>query len=496
MTPDNIAASPGRQRSLRERIAFLWRRARFWADIVCVVRLNGLAVLGAVAASIFWFGRDEQQLSAFFDRVTFFNTLAVLAGALLIFYVLVVAVPYAWFVFTYYILRRNRNQILFKFPKDSCVAGEPFHIDAILQRKMRLLFGTITFRLVFFDYSSSARSFMLRSQRRRGELFNSSDRGAIGSFAIRLPHAGRYRTRYSVVKFEDPFGFFSLPIVEREFHPSDPDRNFYIYAVPPRPDGSAAPYYVKRSSVPSASEQRYKVAEDFFDTKRYEPTDDSRRILWQVYGRTRQLLVRIPERDSVIDADIDLYILFYNAFLGPAGGMRAEFDRFVTDAGRFLEGLLRVRALTVRIHTDCPADPPYADDPALPREENLRRALVSNHWHRDAEPARFLQEANARRSPDRERILLVNPYIPPDALPLEQTAQFTNVFVTGAGRRPSSGKDGFSLLFHQERGKALRTLRGALGAGTARRMRRNSIQLASRFREAVFDEPGGRVDGA
>jgi len=463
----------------------LWKRLRFWLDIVAVIRLNGFVLLGAIAVSLFFLAKDEQQLSTFFDRVTFYTTFAALLAIVLAFYLLVVVVPYLWFFLTYYILRKDRNQILFKFLKDSCVLGEAFTIDAILQRKMRLVFGVIKFRLVFYEYDSTDWYFLLKSQRRKGELFNSSDRGAIGSFDLYFRHLGRFRTRYSVVKFEDPFGLLSLPIVEKEFDAHIAERNFYIYSIPSHPVASAAPYYVKRASVPSVSEQKFKVAEDFFDQKRYEPTDDSRRLLWKVFARSRELLIRIPERDSVIDADVEMHILFYNSFseLQPSE-LRRMFDTYLGDIVRFFEALLRQRSLNISITTDCTADPPYDNDPSLPQEENLKRALVCNDWHQQRTPSHFLQEQAARRTNDREHILLVNPLVAIEDVPHEFLPSYSNVYLLGTDaierQKPFEVS---SLMFVPKTSQPAQLIRNAIHRSLLRRLKMNHLQLAARMKE-------------
>ncbi len=467
------------------RAAALGKRWRFWFDVAAFVRPNGALVLAAMAAAVLLTEDQQRELSTFFDPNTFYPFAAVLLGAVVVFYIAMVILPYAWFVLTYYLLRRDRNQILFKFPRESCVLGESFDVDAILQRKLRLVAGTIKFRLVFHNYDTTDWYFLLRSQRRRGELFNSADRGAIGSFALEFLHLGRYRTRYSVVKFEDPLGLFSLPIIEKEYHPAERDRNFTIYSVPAMPSTDAAPYFVRRRNVPSVSEQKFKVAEDFFDNKRYEPTDDSRRLMWQVYARTRELLVRIPERDSVVDADLDLHVLFYNSF-AYAGSpfFRRRYDAYVQDVARFLEGLLRRRALSVRLFTDDSAEFPYEDDPNLTREENLKRALVSASWHNSTPPAQYFQRVAARRHDGHERILILNPFIALEEVPWDETGLFHHVYLLGGDIEDSAPRP--PRLVFRSATSLLDTLPDrALVLPQMRRMRMNCMQLAARCTESA-----------
>ena len=466
------------------RASSFWKRVLFWLDIVAIVRPNGILLASVIYISAALLAQNTEELSTFFDRVTFYNALAVLLGLVVLFYILVVVLPFLWFFLTYYVLRRNRNQILFKFPRESCAVGQEFQIDAILQRKMRLFFGAIKFKLVFFNYDTTDWYFLLSNQVRKGQLFNSADRGAIVSFALQFRHHGRFRTRYSVVKFEDPFGLLSLPIIEREYHSTDRDKNFYIYSVPVLQPGSLAPYYVKKKSVPSVSEQKFQVAEDFFDNKRYEPTDDSRRILWPVFGRMRQLLVRIPERDSVIDADVDIYVLFHNSFyIRDAEWFHTRYDDYLRDIMRFLELLLRQRALSITLHTDDEPDPPYEHDPHLTGEENLKRQLVSSFWHRNKTPSQFLGAAMAQRAPDRERILLVNPYLHPDMLPTELLQRFSSALLLGTSDFGAPSKTAWSFLYRPEKNILGTLLSKTISKPMKRRITMNRLQLGKYLKE-------------
>jgi hypothetical protein len=471
------------------RASSVWKRFLFWMDMVAIVRLNGLLLAGVIVVSAAFLARNTEEMSTFFDKVTFYNALAVLLALVVLFYMIVIVIPYLWFFLTYYVLRRNRNQILFKFPRESCVIGQEFQIDAILQRKMRLLFGAIKFKLVFFNYDTTDWYFLFGNQVRKGQLFNSTDRGAIVSFSLVFRHHGRFRTRYSVVKFEDPFGLLSLPIIEREYHEFDREKNFYMYSLPVSQPGTLAPYYVKKKSVPSVSEQTFRIAEDFFDTKRYEPTDDSRRILWPVFGRMRQLLVRIPERDSVIDADVDVYVLFHNAFFTRDNEwFHARYDDYIRDIMRFLEMLLRQRALSVTLFTDDVPDPPYEHDPHLTSEENIKRQLVSSFWHQDKPPSAFLAQALARRAPDRERILIANPFVSPDQLAPEIVQRFSNAVLLGTGvfnNDAAAGQRTWSVLYRPEKNMLRSLLAASISKPARRRIAMNRLQLGKSLKEIL-----------
>ncbi len=465
------------------RIGAFVKRAGFWIDTAAILRPNGVVVLGAAVAAVAFMPEKGSEVSSFFDPRGFYPLAAALLASVAMLYAGLIFIPYAWFLLTYYMLRKDRNQILFTFPRESCVRGETFDVDAILQRKLRLLAGAIRFRLVFWNYDTTDWYLLSSNQFRKGRPFASTDKGALGGFSLRFRHLGRYRTRYSVVRFEDPLGLFSLPIVEREHHPTDRHRNFYVYSVPARPDAASAPPWIKRRNVPSASEQRFKVAEDFFDTKRYEPSDDSRRILWPVYSRARSLLVRIPERDSVVDSDLDVHILFYNSFLHTPGISFAEaYDAWICSVAVFLDSLLRQRAVTIRLFTDVRSDPPYENDPMLPAEENLRRKLVSTHWHRDTTPSDYLFRFSEIRHSDREAVLLVNPFVSADELPEEFLPAFSAAYLLSADA-PSKPSDRLKLLTRSERAYFIRRVSDRIFKSRFRRLHENRMRLAARLKE-------------
>ncbi len=465
------------------------RKARFWIDIVTIIRLNGLVVLALMVVSIAVLAGSGESVSSFFDRLTFFNTLALVLGVILAFYIAAIIVPYLYFLVGYYVIRRRRNQILFKFPSESCVAGEPFVIDAIVQKKMRLIFGMMKFRLVFFNYDTTDWYYLLQNQRRKGQLFNSTDRGAIGSFSLMFRHLGRFRTRYSVIKFEDPFGFFSLPIVEKEYHPTDRELNFHLYSLPKTPVDGTAPWYVKKTNVPAASEQKFKVAEDFFDSKRYEPTDDSRRLMWKVYAKSRELLVRIPDRDSVIDADVDVHILFHHAwYSADTSLMHVLYDQYITDIASLFDVFMRQRALTLHLFTDCDDVTRYEDDPNLTREENLKRHLVSTYWHVSIPPAYSIERYLAARARSRERILVVHPGIRVEELPADLLPMYSGRFLLGTQYRTLlSSMDGRFHPLHTGGTPQLRSMLMRAEAGRLfRRLDGLAAGLRTHFREGVI----------
>jgi hypothetical protein len=189
----------------------------------------------------------------------------------------------------------------------------------------------------------------------------------------------------------------------------------------------------------------------------------------------------------VIDADLDLYALFYNSYLsGDNERFRRAYDAYITAISRFIESLRRHRPLHIRLITDCASDPPYEDDPVLPPDENLRRALVSTSWHRQHAPARFLAERMAQRAPDRERILIVHPFLSIDDIPAEQLASFSAAWLLGTDSGPSAlGRVTASdLFFTPEQGIGRAWMQSLRDRSLERRLRMNRMRLASRFREA------------
>jgi hypothetical protein len=145
-----------------------------------------------------------------------------------------------------------------------------------------------------------------------------------GSFDFTGLPSGRYDVTASVLRFEDPLGFFRFCFSEREhgfaftvFNAEDRD-----IQVSGRPD---------RSNTEFISRERTKMEGELLDIRKYVPgSDSSRRIVWKLFARTGRLMVRDAERENVNSSRLPLFVSFHTSgrplLTGPiAEGMLEEY---------------------------------------------------------------------------------------------------------------------------------------------------------------------------
>ncbi len=122
-----------------------------------------------------------------------------------------------------------------------------------------------------------------------------------------LPQIKEYSLQSAIIYFEDYFQFFSLPI----YH------NIQINFI-------ANPQVVKINSIntqPRKTEETKiriadlrKVEGEYLNYKNFENNDDVRRIVWKIYAKNKELVIRTPEVLDPFASHVYLYASFYSSF--------------------------------------------------------------------------------------------------------------------------------------------------------------------------------------
>ncbi len=128
-----------------------------------------------------------------------------------------------------------------------------------------------------------------------------------GDYTWKLPEIKEYHIDRVVVYFEDFFQFFSfvvsLPIKE----------HFYTPPAFKKADGfSISPR--KTEDTDKRIDELKKVEGEVINYKNFENNDDVRRIVWKIYARNKELVVRIPEILDPYASQAYLYASFFTSF--------------------------------------------------------------------------------------------------------------------------------------------------------------------------------------
>jgi hypothetical protein len=235
--------------------------------------------------------------------------------------ILVIGVAFAstllpWLLF---ILKKNRKA---HEPRIAVMFGESVHAEAgevpvtiELPVALRPLLGFVKGRILFSDMSRSEDIVLDRNIKSKYQFW---PKGIRGIKKVWLPDRRDYLVDRGVIFFQDMFQLFSFPYVE------DIDKR--MYTTPPRQELKQMNVQPQRTEEEETRiETLKKVEGEFLNYKNFESSDDVRRIVWKIYARNRELVVRIPEIMDPYASHINFFPSFYN------GLKRSGSDKFNTE---------------------------------------------------------------------------------------------------------------------------------------------------------------------
>lgn len=126
-------------------------------------------------------------------------------------------------------------------------------------------------------------------------------------------------------------------------------------------------------------EELRKVQGEFLNYKNFENNDDVRRIVWKIYAKNKELVVRIPETNDPYASHIYFYASFYNAVSNDIYGQFNEIflDNFKTIVWNVYEQLHKQNAF-LQFIPDQETKTVYADD-AL---QKVKFIISTSSWQK------------------------------------------------------------------------------------------------------------------
>src|SRR5690606_32978426 len=156
---------------------------------------------------------------------------------------------------------------------------------AQLDGAYRPILGFVKGRLFYDDYEMTDYFSLLSNKRKEHSLW----RAAItGKNRLQLPDVKEYELKGGCIYFQDMLHLFSLAVSQLV------SRHCYQPLVMGAEEDAAV---FPKSSEPMdvRSEQSRRVEGEYVNYKAFESRDDGRRVVWKVYAKNRDLVVRIPE---------------------------------------------------------------------------------------------------------------------------------------------------------------------------------------------------------
>lgn len=222
-------------------------------------------------------------------------------------------VPWVFFLFS----KKNKKSIL-KIKtsgKENVINQHKVQVD--ISNILKPIFGYIRLRLLY-DGNNISPKFAPVSFQSKKHFFSMHTNGL---YKWPLKNIKEYDINRGIIYFEDFFQFFSfsseLPATS----------NFFTQPIN-APTGSIKVQPKKTEETNTRIDEIRKVEGEFLNYKNFENNDDVRRIVWKIYAKNKELVVRIPETNDPYASHIYFYASFYNAI---SNDVYEEFNEIFLD---------------------------------------------------------------------------------------------------------------------------------------------------------------------
>ncbi len=175
------------------------------------------------------------------------------------------------------------------------------YMDALLYSAKRPLLGFIKGRLFYDDHHMTDKFSLLSNKRKENSIWPVA---VTGRNRMELPDIKEYELKGGFIYFHDMLHLFSLAVyqpVKGQFNQPP--------VLHKKEDKEVAPKKTETTDV--RIDQLRRVEGEYLNYKDFEAGDDVRRIVWKVYAKNRELVVRIPERFEPFASHLYFYASFY-----------------------------------------------------------------------------------------------------------------------------------------------------------------------------------------
>jgi len=287
-------------------------------------------------------------------------------------------IPWLFFLFN---KKRKKVSISVKTATKQNSIRDKQQVEINLSPVFHPVFVYIRFRLHYDDDNISPK-FSLINNKLKTQLFNSS---LSGIFNWHLPEIKEYKVSSAIIYFEDMFQLFSFAVA------MPTQDNFFTQ--PANNDTAELKVQPKKTEDTNVRiEQIRKVEGEFLNYKNFENNDDVRRIVWKIYAKNKELVVRIPETNDPYASHVYFYASFYNAM---SAGIFNELypvllNYYKTVVWNAYLQLIKQNVL-IKYIADQETKTVFADDPL----QKIKFIISSSEWQTQKELAQYFKKEEA-----------------------------------------------------------------------------------------------------
>jgi hypothetical protein len=245
----------------------------------------------------------------------------------------------------------------------------------------RPLLGTIQARLIFTEKKISDRIILDTNMRKPRHWWRYAIRG---SGQTLLHDRGIYDVEKVLILFCDMFGLVALPKTVSQAS------QLYTLPLPLEP--------VRAKTQPHATEDQKhrtdiprRVEGDYLHYKEFGAGDNPQRIVWKIYAKSGQLVVRVPEIRDPYASHLYFYASFFNGITSGGGAFEKELLNVYKDQVRNLWEALQRNGYDVRL----PHDQEVPRLPGVNEAKNELFQITAAVWQSQTAPTKFINFTKA-----------------------------------------------------------------------------------------------------
>lgn len=260
-------------------------------------------VVFAIAALIGYKMLDNDEINTYSSFADIFRLLLKVALGFTVAIISIAFIP-VLISFLHFIYKKRKTGIRFDIFTDvkESELNQKQTVRLLISPVLKPLFGFIKLRLLYDQKHYSKKFSLLENSRRK--FFSTSIEG---TFHWTLPQIKEYHVKKAVLYFEDIFQFFSIAVnlpTSSHFFTQPAIKGIKDLNVSPR----------KTEETNTRIDQLRKVEGEYLNYKNFENNDDVRRIVWKIYAKNKELVVRIPEIMDTYASHVYLYASFFSKF--------------------------------------------------------------------------------------------------------------------------------------------------------------------------------------
>jgi hypothetical protein len=283
--------------------------------------------------------------------------------------------------FIYFKLKQRKGKInlAFKTSGTTETANSKQQVNIRINPILLPLMGFLRVR-IFYDKEYVSKKISLASG--KNSLFGLSYEG---TFNWNLPEIKEYHIEKIIFYFEDMFQFFSFAVA------ATTSNHFFV-----GPNNASLKKVNasnrKTEDTTTRIEELKKVEGELINYKNFETSDDVRRIVWKIYAKNKELVIRIPEILDPYASELYIYTSFYSQFNLKNNEVieKAFLNYYKTVCWSVYQQLLQ-RGFEVKYIADQPVPPTRADN----QKDAVKYAISVSSWQNDTNLTDFVKPKQA-----------------------------------------------------------------------------------------------------